>query len=415
MQILLDLLLFYPIVISVFWLIGTIMFFVLREVWLSRKIDTDKEDVEGITFIVPCYNEADTIKETIVSLDALKYTQKEIMVVNDGSSDRSSEVLNELNAKYDFTFIDLKVNRGKANALNTAVENASHDYVMVIDADTMVDDAAPYYMMENFKKLNNIGAVTGNPRIRNKSSLLAKIQTVEYASIIGCIKRAQVLTGFVNTISGVFTLFDKKALKDVGYFDTDMITEDIAVSWKFHFAGYKIQYEPRALCWMLVPETFRGLFTQRLRWAQGGQEVLIRDFKNMLKVKNPSLWILYLEQVFSVIWVYSIIATLLYALLSTNFLDYYFYAFNLNLVFLSAFVLTFVNVIQFTISVLIDSRYEKKNLLYIVFLSWYPVFYWLINAVVAVIALPRAIKRKKGEFATWKSPDRGDIQQSNQI
>lgn len=230
MQILLDLLLFYPIVISVFWLIGTIMFFVLREVWLSRKIDTDKEDVEGITFIVPCYNEADTIKETIVSLDALKYPKKEIMVVNDGSSDRSSEVLHELNAKYDFTFIDLKVNRGKANALNTAVENASHDYVMVIDADTMVDDAAPYYMMENFKKFNNIGAVTGNPRIRNKSSLLAKIQTVEYASIIGCIKRAQVLTGFVNTISGVFTLFDKKALKDVGYFDTDMITEDIAVS-----------------------------------------------------------------------------------------------------------------------------------------------------------------------------------------
>ncbi|MFP3359185.1 glycosyltransferase family 2 protein, partial [Planococcus sp. SIMBA_143] len=129
MQILLDLLLFYPLGISLLCLIRTIMFFVLREVWLSWKIDTDKEDVEGITFIVPCYNEADTIKETIVSLDALKYPQKEIMVVNDGSSDRSSEVLHELNAKYDFTFIDLKVNRGKANALNTAVENASHDYV----------------------------------------------------------------------------------------------------------------------------------------------------------------------------------------------------------------------------------------------------------------------------------------------
>lgn len=408
MQLILEGLLFYPIVMSVFWLTGTILYFLLKEMHLKKVIDTSIND--GITFIVPCFNEADTLEETIENLSALNYPNKEIIAVNDGSSDDTSNVLASLENHYDFVFIDLEQNMGKANALNTAVKRSKNEYIMVIDADTIVDDDAPYYMMENFKKHENLGAVTGNPRIRNQSTLLGKIQTLEYASIIGCIKRAQVLSGFVNTVSGVFTLFSKKALEDVDYFDTDMITEDIAVSWKFHFEDYRILYEPRALCWMLVPETLKGLFKQRLRWAQGGHEVVIRDFSKMFKVKNPSLWILYLEQIFSIVWVYSIVVILTFTMLNINFLDYYFYRFNLNLILLSAFVLTYVNVIQFTLSLLIDSRYEKKNLLYVIFLSWYPVAYWIINAIVAVVAFPKAVKRKKGEFATWSSPDRGDIQ-----
>ncbi|WP_145411440.1 glycosyltransferase family 2 protein, partial [Paenibacillus xylanexedens] len=82
---------------------------------------------------------------------------------------------------------------------------------------------------------------------------------------------------------GVFTLFKKEAVEKVGKWDIDMITEDIAISWKFHIDKFQIKYEPRALCWMLVPETIGGLWKQRVRWAQGGQEVLIRDFKKGIK------------------------------------------------------------------------------------------------------------------------------------
>ena len=205
-------------------------------------------------------------------------TQKEIIIINDGSSDNTADIIYDMKKHHDFKFVDLQVNRGKANALNEGVKQASYDYVMCLDADTIVDQDAPYYMMNNFKKNPKLGAVTGNPRIRNKSSILGKIQTIEYASLIGCIKRSQSLAGAINTISGVFTLFKKSALKEVGYWDTDMITEDIAVSWKLHLAGFHILYEPRALCWMLVPETVGGLWKQRVRWAQGGHEVLLRDF-----------------------------------------------------------------------------------------------------------------------------------------
>nr|WP_263314120.1 poly-beta-1,6-N-acetyl-D-glucosamine synthase [Mammaliicoccus sp. Marseille-Q6498] len=413
MDLLLQFFIIYPIMMSVFWIIGTLIYYVLIE----RKLKTrsvNYEPTEGISFIISCYNEEETIADTIKNLNSLSFPIKEIIAVNDGSSDNTKAELLNLKHDYDFKFINLDINKGKANALNIAAAEAQYPYLMCVDADTIIDDDAPYYMIESLVKDASLGAVTGNPRIRNKSTLLGKIQTIEYASLIGSIKRAQTINGYINTISGVFTLFNKRALEENGYWDTDMITEDIAVSWKFHLSGYKIKYEPRALCWMLVPETFKGLWNQRVRWSQGGHEVILRDFKKMFKVRNISLWLLFLEQVVSVIWVYGIILMLVISLLKVNLLDFYFYNYNFSVFLLSAFLLTFVNIIQFTVSLLIDSRYERKNNFFVIFLSWYPTFYWIINALVVIVAFPKALKRKKGEFATWTSPDRGNIQESNQ-
>ena len=262
-------------------------------------------------------------------------------------------------------------------------------------------------MIDHFKKNHKLAAVTGNPRIRNKKSILGKIQTIEYASMVGSIKRAQSLTGKINTISGVFTLFRKSAVEQVGKWDIDMITEDIAISWKFHLAGLHIKYEPRALCRMLVPETVPGLWKQRLRWAQGGQEVVIRDLKQGLKSFNPAMYFLIFEQIFSLIWVYSVVLILILKIINANLLDYYFLNYKFSLLILSALILTFLNAVQFTIALIADSKYEKINVFTIVYLSWYSAVYWIINASVAILAFPKAVRRKKGEFATWTSPDRG--------
>lgn len=216
---------------------------------------------------------------------------------------------------------------------------------MGIDADTVINNDAPYYMLDNFRKNPHLAAVTGNPRIRNKSSILGKIQAVEYASMVGSIKRAQSITGKINTISGVFTLFRKSAVIQVNKWDIDMITEDIAISWKFHLSKLNIKYEPRALCWMLVPETVGGLWKQRVRWAQGGQEVLIRDFKRTLKSKNPALYLLLFEQIFSLIWVYLVLFILMLTLINANFFDYYYMEYQFTIVILSALILTFINII----------------------------------------------------------------------
>ncbi|MCE5590959.1 poly-beta-1,6 N-acetyl-D-glucosamine synthase [Staphylococcus pseudintermedius] len=405
MDILLILLL-YPLFMSIYWIVGTLFYALFYEIRL-KKVPNKKIGGDGISFLIPCFNEADTIADTIKSIGSLEFPNKEIIVINDGSSDNSAEMLYRLQNTLDFIFIDLPENNGKANALNQGLEYATYDYVMGIDADTMIDNDGPYFMLEHFKKNPKLAAVTGNPRIRNKRALLGKIQTIEYASMVGSIKRAQSIMGKINTISGVFTLFRKSAIEAVGRWDIDMITEDIAISWKFHLHGYHIKYEPRALCWMLVPETVSGLWKQRIRWAQGGQEVLIRDGLKGLKSINPALYMLVFEQFFSLIWVYWIVISLLLAFLNSNFLDIYYLQYHFSIIILSTLILTFINIVQFTVSLIIDSRYEKQNVFTLFYLSWYPTIYWVLNALVAMVAFPKALLRKKGEFATWSSPDRG--------
>ncbi|RZI02015.1 poly-beta-1,6 N-acetyl-D-glucosamine synthase, partial [Staphylococcus condimenti] len=315
-----SLLLTYPLFMSIYWIIGTIYYAVFKELRL-KKLPNYENQTEGITFLIPCYNEEDTIEDTIKSILDLKFPLKEVIVINDGSSDNSEQVVMDLQKDLDFIFVNLKKNNGKANALNEGIKHANYNYIMGIDADTIVDDNAPYFMIESFKQDPKLAAVTGNPRIRNKSSILGKIQAIEYASMVGSIKRAQSIAGKINTISGVFTLFRKEAIQQVGGWDIDMITEDIAISWKFHLNDWRIKYEPRALCWMLVPETIGGLWKQRIRWAQGGQEVLIRDFKQSLKTFNLAQYLLLFEQIVSLVWVYSVVILLALSIINTDFLD----------------------------------------------------------------------------------------------
>ena len=121
-------------------------------------------------------------------------------------------------------------------------------------------------------------AVTGNPRVRNRSTLLGRIQVGEFSSIVGMIKRAQQSFGRLFTVSGVITAFRRSAVHRSATGAPDMLTEDIDITWKLQRAGWKVRFEPNALVWILMPETLRGLWKQRLRWATGGAQVLRKNF-----------------------------------------------------------------------------------------------------------------------------------------
>src|SRR5690554_7712480 len=106
----------------------------------------------------------------------------------------------------------------------------------------------------------------------------------------------------VCTIAGVVCAFRKSALEEVQGWKTDMVTEDIDISWRLQLAGGHVRYEPRALCWVLMPETLSGLFRQRLRWAQGGAEVFLRYFSQTIKWKKRRLWAPFVEFFLSCMW-----------------------------------------------------------------------------------------------------------------
>ncbi len=398
-----DYVFWYPFVMSLVWIAGSIIF--------SKRRDNDPfpefESINWpmISILIPCYNEEETIEETIENINKLVYPLKEIIVINDGSSDLTGDILQRLSVKYeDLRIIDCKQNRGKATALKLATFASKAEYLICIDSDAILDPYAAQHLIYHFlHKGERLGAVTGNPRIRNRDTLLSKLQIVEYASIIGAIKRSQRIWGKIMTVSGVVVAFRKKALVDVGLWDHDMITEDISVSWKLQQKFWDIRYAPRALCWMLVPETIKGIWNQRIRWAQGGQEVILRHWKIILDIRHRRLWPIYYEQWASILWDISWIAVTAYVVITANHI-----VDLLIWITFASFVLVFLCLIQLFIALKIDSKYDYVLPFYL-WGAWYPVVYWVLNAVIVIFAMPKAIKsRMKGGYATWTSPDRGN-------
>jgi hypothetical protein len=168
--------------------------------------------------------------------------------------------------------IRLPNNAFRANAGTDVVSDIiflqKRDRPVEIDADWILKKDALQFFMPHFLSSSKVGAVTGNPRVRNRTTLLGKIQVGEYSYIIGMIKRTQRIYGKILTVSGAIAAYRKSALLDVGLFDSDTVTEDIDITWKLHKGFWDVRYEPRALCWVLVPETVKGLWGQRVRWAQ---------------------------------------------------------------------------------------------------------------------------------------------------
>jgi biofilm PGA synthesis N-glycosyltransferase PgaC len=187
------------------------------------------------------------------------------------------------------------------------------------------------------------------------------------------------------------------------------------MTWKLQKNFWDVRYEPRALTWVLVPETIKGLFMQRVRWAQGGVEVLKKHFRIWTDTKQRRLWPVYAEYIMGILWAYSF-AVLILSWLFSNLIVWLFNIDRLaiaDMVFpflprASGSILALVCLIQFLVSIFIDRRYEKKSSLkYYFWAVWYPFIYWIISAVAIIVGVYNIFIRKSGVTVTWQSPDRG--------
>ena len=249
---------YYPLFMAYVWMIGAVVYFWRHERRKAGDVLAPPVPSEApkVSILVPCYNEADNVRETIAFCAGQNYPNFDILAINDGSRDNTLEILQELCETYPtLRIINLASNQGKAVGLRTAALLTDSDYLVCIDGDALLAPDAILWLVRHFIKHPDVGAVTGNPRIRNRSTLLGRVQVGEFSAIVGMIKRAQRLYGRIFTISGVIGAFRKSALADVGYWSPDMVTEDIDISWKLQLAGWTIRFEPRALCWVLMPET----------------------------------------------------------------------------------------------------------------------------------------------------------------
>jgi biofilm PGA synthesis N-glycosyltransferase PgaC len=247
-----------------------------------------------------------------------------------------------------------------------------------------------------------VGAVTGNPRVLNRFTLLSKLQAIEFTSIISLQRRAQRVWGRILTMSGVVGAFHRNALFDVGLYNPDMATEDIDLSWKLQLRSYDIRYEPRALVWMRVPSTLRGLWRQRLRWGTGLAQVLRRYAPQTLNWKSRRLWPLVIESFLSIAWAYCFVA------LTTLWIICY----SVGYPPVGAspipnwwgMLIGTMCLVQLMTGVLLDRRYDKDISLYYFTAVFYPLIYWILMAFVTAVSTPPALLQShtKRSAVRWK-------------
>jgi biofilm PGA synthesis N-glycosyltransferase PgaC len=222
------------------------------------------------------------------------------------------------------------------------------------------------------------------------------------------IKRTQFVYGSLFTVSGVMCAFRKRALQDAGWWAPGTLTDDVDVSWRVQLAGWGIAYEPKAICWILMPETLKGLWRQRLRWAQGGSATAFSSFKAVFARRRWGMLVIWINFMAGICWAYLAVIGIVLGLVNSGV-----QIFGAEMPFFRPMpdtwpaILAITYFLQALVSVAIDSRYEPGLMRSFFWLVWYPAAFWLIQAFTAVVGVPKALLRPKGGRGVWISPDRG--------
>ncbi|HEY7675038.1 MAG TPA: poly-beta-1,6-N-acetyl-D-glucosamine synthase [Burkholderiales bacterium] len=402
---------YYPLFMAFFWTLGSMLFFLRRE--RGSRTPPVLAQWPLVSILVPCHNEEKDIAATIERLANNRYPHFEIIAINDGSSDGTATILAGLLARHDrLRVLTLERNLGKAMALRAGAYASRGEFLMCVDADALLDEDALFWMIPHFLEGPRVAAVTGNPRVQNRHGLLARIQIGEFASIISMVKRSQRDLGRVFTVSGVHVCYRKRALHESGYWSARTVTEDIDISWRLQLHYWDVRYEPRALSWIKVPETLRGLWRQRLRWARGGIEAALRYGRMMRGWPKRRMWPVMIEYVVGCAWNYAWLVFVICFLLTWLLPGVWPAALSVPTLVpqWTGVLLGTVCVLQFVVGLYLDSHYEKGILRNLFWAIWYPMLYWMLSSLTTVVAIPEVVLRNKRErYALWQSPERGDL------
>jgi poly-beta-1,6-N-acetyl-D-glucosamine synthase len=404
----------YPILTAVLWTTTSLIFFRRNERRVGPALDSEPPFV---SIVVPAFCEETVIEGTLAALLDLDYPDYEVIVVDDGSPDRTAELvrahLSEARAVQGvegggLRLIEKRVNEGKAMALNDAIPVTRGEIVVIVDADIRPRRDVLRHLVGHFRD-GRVAAVAGNPQVANTDALLAKVQAVEFASIVSVLRRAQRVWGRILTVSGALCAFRRGAMVDVGLFDPDKVTEDIALSWKLQRRFYDIRYEPRAVCAMQVPETLGGLWKQRSRWARGLAQVLRTHRDLPLDWRGRRMWPVFAEAVCSVLWAYATVTLIGFWALS--------YAAGLEPLGANpvpnfwGMVIATLALAQLGVGVWLDRHYNHGVARYYLWAAMYPLFYWGLMLAVTVTATPAALFGRRRPTSHWRTarvPRTGD-------
>jgi len=373
-----------------------------------RKIRMHKRKESGysplVSVIIPACNEEVGIVRTLKSVMQNSYPHIEIIVINNGSTDRTHEVVTEHLKSLDQNHRIVYANRdekGKGTALNHGISQASGEIIVTIDADSILQKDAIEKLVSYFAD-NSVDAAVGQVRIARGRGVIGLLQQLEY--IFGFyFKRAHSVLGAEYIFGGACSAFRKNKIFDkLGVFETVTKTEDIEMSLRVRFHGLNSVYAEDVVCYTEGASTLTGLIDQRLRWKKGRFDTFIKYrslFFSTDRRHNRFLsWMILpyallseLQLLFEPVGVSLLVA---YSVISGDFISL-------------AIGVLFISIIYFVVA-LFNHEKPSPKLFFLFPLTW-PLFYFLMW--IEFIALIHSLKILiKGEQVTWQIWDRKGVE-----
>ncbi|UUU28037.1 glycosyltransferase [Streptomyces sp. DSM 40750] len=227
---------------------------------------------EPVSVLVPAYNEAKCIEKTVRSLVASDHPI-EVLVIDDGSSDGTAGIVEELGRDLPGVRVVRQLNAGKPAALNRGIANARHDLIVMMDGDTVFEPSTVRELVQPFAD-PRVGAVAGNAKVGNRDTLIGAWQHIEYVMGFNLDRRMYDILRCMPTIPGAVGAFRREALTRVGGMSEDTLAEDTDITMAMHRDGWHVVYAEKARAWTEAPESVQQLWSQRYRWSYGTMQAI---------------------------------------------------------------------------------------------------------------------------------------------
>jgi cellulose synthase/poly-beta-1,6-N-acetylglucosamine synthase-like glycosyltransferase/spore germination protein YaaH/peptidoglycan/xylan/chitin deacetylase (PgdA/CDA1 family) len=241
-----------------------------------------------VSVVIAAYNEEKVINKTIHSILRSDYDPLEIIIVNDGSTDRTEEVILEEFGDHPQVHVISKPNSGKTDSINVGYQYANGEIIVSIDADTIIAENAISLLVRHFVD-PEVAAVSGNVKVGNVRNLLTLWQHVEYITGFNLERRAFDKLNSIPVVPGAIGAWRKSAVEEAGYFQHDTLAEDTDITLTLLRLGYKVQYEDRAYAYTEAPEDIKSFIKQRTRWIYGTLQCLWKHRGALFSGKQKSL------------------------------------------------------------------------------------------------------------------------------
>lgn len=234
----------------------------------QRQAYSAAAPLPGVTVLIAAYNEEVGIADTLSSVLSQDVPQLQVIVVDDGSHDRTAEIARQFAHQDPRVLVLQQPNAGKAAALNHAIRYAQHPVSVSVDADSALAPGTLARLAAHFND-PRVGAVAGDVKVAGPATLLTQLQGIEYSVGQHLDKRAQDVLGAVSVVPGAAGAYRTELMQNLGGYSSDTLTEDMDLTFSIAAAGFQVRFEPDAISYTEPPTSVRNLWKQRMRWMYG--------------------------------------------------------------------------------------------------------------------------------------------------